>query len=108
MYIIDDVWMYIKQFIFHDIKIHGKHLEDNKHIKKYNSIIKEIPMLLHENDSIRIVYNSAMKPIRIVKFVYVIKQKNIRRLVIEYNIYKNQDYKKEYYALLNNYNKINK
>jgi len=101
MYIIDDVWLYIKCFLFHNIKIHGKHLEDNKDIKKYNSIIKEIPMLLHENDSIRIVYNSAMKPIRIVKFVYVIKHKKIRRLVIEYNIFREKDYKKEYYALLN-------
>ena len=39
--------------------------------------------------------NSAMKQIRVVKFVYVIKHKKIRRLVIEYNIFREKDYKKK-------------
>jgi hypothetical protein len=86
IYIIEDVWRYIKIFLFHNINIHGKHLENNKYIKKYNNIIKKIPILLHENDGIRIVYNSALVPIRIVKFIYAIKQKNIRKLIIEYLI----------------------
>ena len=83
VYLIDDVWIYIKHFLFHNIKIHGKHLEDNKHIKKYNNIIKKIPLLIQEADSFRIIYDN--KSIPVVKFIYVIKQKNIRKLIIEYN-----------------------
>ena len=101
VYIIDDVWHYIKLFIFHDIKIHGKHLEDNKHIKKYNDIIKEFNMILCESDTFKIVYNSALKKTRIVKLVYNLKYKNINKLIIEYSVFREEDYKKEYYALLN-------
>ena len=101
VYIIDDVWHYIKLFIFHDIKIHGKHLEDNKHIKKYNDIIKEFNMILCESDTFKIVYNSALKQTRIVKLVYNLKYKKINKLIIEYSVFREEDYKTEYYALLN-------
>ena len=101
VYIIDDVWWYIKLFLFHDIKIHGKHLEDNKHIKKYNGIIKDFNMLLCESDTFKIIYNSALKKTRIVKLVYNLKYKNINKLIIEYSVFREEDYKKEYYALLN-------
>lgn len=83
VYLIDDVWVYIKLFLFHNINIHGKHLEDNKYVRNYNNIISEIPFLIHEADSFRIIYDS--KTIPIVKFVYILKQKNIRKLIIEYN-----------------------
>ena len=103
MYIIDDVWLYIKCFLFHNIKIHGKHLEDNKDIKKYNSIIKDFNMLLCESDTFKIIYNSALKKTRIVKLVYNLKHKNINKLIIEYSVFREneEDYKKQYYALLN-------
>jgi hypothetical protein len=101
MYIIDDVWLYIKLFLFHNIKIHGKHLEDNKHIKKYNGIIKKFNMLLCESDTIKIVYGSALKQTRMVKLIYNLKYKNINKLIIEFSVFREKDYKKEYYALLN-------
>jgi len=108
VYIIDDVWLYIKLFLFHNIKIHGKHLEDNKHIQKYNNIIKEFNFLLCESDTFKIVYNSALKQTRIVKLIYNLKYKNINKLIIEFSVFREEDYKKEYYALLNNKKEINK
>jgi len=101
MYIINDVWLYIKCFLFHNIKIHGKHLEDNKDIKNYNSIIKKISVLLCESDTFKIIYDSALKQPRLVKLVYNLKHQNINKLIIEYGIFREEDYKKEYYALLN-------
>tara|TARA_B110000908_G_C10226715_1_gene438348 strand:- start:491 stop:817 length:327 start_codon:yes stop_codon:yes gene_type:complete len=107
VYIIDDVWLYIKLFLFHNIKIHGKHLEDNKDIKKYNSIIKKFNMLLCESDTFKIVYDSALKQTRMVKLIYNLKYKKINKLIIEFSVFREKDYKKEYYALLNKKN-INK
>ena len=46
MYIIDDCWNYIKTFLFHDIKIHGKHLKNDKHVKNYNNIVKIFSFLI--------------------------------------------------------------
>ena len=40
MYIIDDCWNYIKTFLFDNIKIHGKHLKNDKHVKNYNNVVK--------------------------------------------------------------------
>jgi hypothetical protein len=93
VYLIDDVWNYIKEFIFHNIKIHGKHLKDDKNIKKYNKIIKKLPMLIHKAETARIIYNSDKKDVRFIKFVYIIKHKRVRRLIIEYQTY-NSIYKK--------------
>ena len=90
MYIPDDIWLYIKTFIFHDIKIHGKHLKDDFNIKKYNHIIKYIPNLLKVYDGPRIIYNSVKHGIRFVKFVYVLKYKRIRKLIIVYTKIKNE------------------
>ena len=93
VYLIDDVWNYIKEFIFHDIKKHGKHLKDDKNIKKYNEIIKKLPMLIHKAETARIIYNSGKKDVRFIKFVYIIKHKRVRRLIIEYQTF-NSIYKK--------------
>ena len=30
MYIIEDIWREIKTYLFHNIKIHGKHLKNDK------------------------------------------------------------------------------
>ena len=89
VYLLDDIWNYIKEFIFHNIKTQGKHLKNDKNIKKYNEIIKKIPLLITESDSVRILYNSKKntKKLRFIKFVYVIRHKNIRKLIIERQIY---------------------
>jgi len=84
MYIIDDCWNYIKTFLFHDIKIHGKHLKNDKHVKNYNNVVKIFSFLIKKYNGPRIIYNSAKKGTRIVKFVYVLRHKRIRKLVIVY------------------------
>ena len=84
MYIIDDIWNYIKTFLFHDIKIHGKHLKNDKYVKKYNNVVKIFPFLIKKYNGPRIIYNSAKKGTRIVKFVYVLRHKRIRKLIIVY------------------------
>ena len=46
MYIIEDVWREIKSYLIHNIKIHGKHLKDDKYVKKYNKVMKQLPIKL--------------------------------------------------------------
>ena len=82
MFIPDDVWNYIKTFLFHDIKIHGKHLKNDKYVKKYNKVVKIFPFLIKKYNGPRIIYNSAKKGTRIVKFVYVLRHNRIRKLII--------------------------
>lgn len=42
-FIIEDVWREIKTYLFHNIKTHGKHLKNDKFIKKFNTIVTCIP-----------------------------------------------------------------
>lgn len=90
MFIINEIWLYIKTFIFHNIKIHGKHLKDDFNIKNYNLAIKHIPNLLKVYEGPRIIYTSTKYNVRFVKFVYVLKHKNIRKLIITYLQIKNE------------------
>ena len=50
-------------------------------------------MLIHKAETARIMYNSDKKDVRFIKFVYIIKHKRVRRLIIEYQTY-NSIYKK--------------
>ena len=45
MYVIDDIWIYIKEYLFHNIK-YSKHLGDDKYIKEYNLILKKFPDIM--------------------------------------------------------------
>ena len=45
MFIVEDVWELIKEYLFHNIKKQGKHLKDDIYIKNYNSILKTLPKL---------------------------------------------------------------
>ena len=90
MFIINEIWLYIKTFIFHNIKIHEKHLKDDFNIKNYNLAIKHIPNLLKVYEGPRIIYTSTKYNVRSVKFVYVLKHKNIRKLIITYLQIKNE------------------
>ena len=42
MYIINDLWELIKEYLFHNIKKQGKHLKDDKYIHNYNNILKTL------------------------------------------------------------------
>ena len=92
IYVIDDVWNYIKTFLFHDIKIHGKHLHPDKDIQRYNKIIQKFPTLLHVIASSRkVTYSSATLYYRYVKFIYEIKYKKIRYNIISMKTYTSTD-----------------
>lgn len=106
IYVIDDVWRYIKTFLFHDIKIHGKHLKPEKNIQRYNKIIQKFPTLLHVIDSSRkVTYSSATLYYRYVKFIYEIKYKKIRYTVVRMQKYTTSDdnfYKDQYFSRTEN------
>lgn len=88
MYIIDDVWLYIKTFLFHNIKTQGKHLKNDPNIKNYNKTIKVFNNILNETSNPRIIMGSLKYNFRMVKFIYEINYKNIRRIVLLYQKYK--------------------
>jgi hypothetical protein len=79
MYIIDDIWILITEFLFHNIKKQGKHLKNDKYIVHYNSVLTTLPKLYIPVTGPRIMYNSCMNNFRIVRFLYHFKHKPWRR-----------------------------
>jgi len=67
IYIPDDLWTIIKSFYFHKIK-YGKHLKNDKYIKKYNNILLDIPKPKVPRNGPRILYKNSF-----YKFYYYIK-----------------------------------
>ena len=57
-FIVEDVWREIKTYLFHNIKIHGKHLKNDKYIKKFNNIVTLIPRKYSCKLGPRIIYFS--------------------------------------------------
>ena len=95
-FIVEEIWREIKTYLFHNIKIHGKHLKDDVYIKKYNNLLKKIPRKYSPKLGPRIVYTSRSKNDRFVKFLYKIPaprflKKNIPvyKLIIEITKNKN-------------------
>ena len=90
-FIVEDIWREIKTYLFHDIKIHGKHLKNDIHIKKFNKTLQDIPKIYAPRLGPRIIYQSKFKTFRYAKFIYkipapsLISNKNqIYKLLIEY------------------------
>ena len=79
MYIINDIWILIKDFLFHNIQKQGKHLKDNINIKNYNSILKTLPKMYIPRVGPRIIYNSFKREFRLVKFLYHIYHKTWKK-----------------------------
>ncbi len=73
MYIIEDVWREIKSYLIHNIKKHGKHLKDDKYVKQYNEVIKQIPIKYIPASGPRIVYQSNTIIHRCAKFLYKVQ-----------------------------------
>ena len=71
MYIIPEIWNYIKTFIFHNIKVQGKHLKKNTEIKQYNNILKNIPRIGIPSNNIRII-----RGFEFIKYVYFLPTLN--------------------------------
>ena len=70
MIIIEDIWREIKSFLFHNIKIHGKHLKNDKYVKKFNQVVKSIPLKYIPSSGPRIIFQSQLKSYRCAKFLY--------------------------------------
>ena len=87
-WIIEDIWREIKLYLFHDIKIHGKHLKDDIHVKNFNKIV--IPGKFSPFGLDSIIYQSVTKPFRCAKFRYKVpapsykKSRSNNILVVEY------------------------
>ena len=81
MYLPTDIWCYLKEFMFHNIKKHGKHLKKDKNIENYNSSIKIFKTILKPNQTPKIIYSSTKNKLKYVKFIYILQHLNIRRLV---------------------------
>tara|TARA_B100001063_G_C16777756_1_gene567169 strand:- start:3462 stop:3821 length:360 start_codon:yes stop_codon:yes gene_type:complete len=85
MYLINDVWVYIKTFLFHNIKIHGKHLKNDIHVKNYNNSVKVFNTIIKKPFlGPKIIHLKERRNYKLFKFIYEIKYKNIRKLIIEY------------------------
>tara|TARA_B110000046_G_C13023103_1_gene412320 strand:- start:1213 stop:1566 length:354 start_codon:yes stop_codon:yes gene_type:complete len=88
-WIIDEIWREIKTYLFHNIKIHGKHLKNDIHIQKFNETLKDIPKLYITASGPRIIYN--FNKFKFAKFLYKIpapsnisNKRNMYKLIIEY------------------------
>tara|TARA_B100001559_G_C16493042_1_gene619345 strand:- start:1396 stop:1740 length:345 start_codon:yes stop_codon:yes gene_type:complete len=97
MYIVNELWVYIKTFLIHDIKIHGKHLKKDPYIEKYNSILKYMPKPKVPRTGPRIVFSSVHDEVRFIKYLYhLYHNKNSSLTIIEYQMIKpeyDEDYK---------------
>lgn len=74
MYLPDDTWNIIKDFLIHNISKHGKHLKDDIWIQKYNQCLKDFYPLLVPRYGTRVVYYQNKKE-RFVKFIYNLPRK---------------------------------
>jgi hypothetical protein len=112
MYIVNDVWSIIKEFIFHNIKKQGKHLKNDINIKNYNNVMKNIPIKTIPTNGPRIIYRSIKNDIgrRFIKYCYYIHThlKRINSRYISYLMIETQilpfdyDLRDEYDEILRN------
>ena len=72
-WIVEDIWREIKLYLFHNIKIHGKHLKKEKKVIQFNKVVKSLPKKYIPASGPRLVYQSCLKPYRCVKLIYSVK-----------------------------------
>ena len=65
-----DIWREIKTYIVHDIKTQGKHLKKEKSVINFNKTLKHLPIFTPPTSGPQIVFNSAMKPFRVARYLY--------------------------------------
>tara|TARA_Y100000389_G_C17185432_1_gene376133 strand:+ start:232 stop:618 length:387 start_codon:yes stop_codon:yes gene_type:complete len=99
-FIVADVWREIKTYLFHNIKIHGKHLKNDKFVKNFNNVVKLVPRKYSCKLGPRIIYFSRSgyngELFRFVKFLYKIPaprflKKNIPMYKLVIEIMENKD-----------------
>ncbi len=97
MFIIEDIWKQIKSYLIHNIKIHGKHLKNDKNIIYYNEIIKNIPKPRIPYNGPRIIFTSVQKNIRFIRFIYHLDRScPWKRTIIEHQLLNNEEYDSDY------------
>tara|TARA_B100000674_G_scaffold381445_1_gene324258 strand:- start:545 stop:937 length:393 start_codon:yes stop_codon:yes gene_type:complete len=80
MYIINEIWNNIKSYIFHNIKLQGKHLKiHNSYIKNYNNVVKSVPTIVKPSTGPYVVYNAHSNSIRTAKLMYYNVQLRLSR-----------------------------
>ena len=72
-WIVEDIWKEIKLYLFHNIKIHGKHLKNDKNIIQFNKVINSMPLKYIPASGPRIVYQSNTIIDRCAKFLYKVQ-----------------------------------
>ncbi len=82
MIIINDIWLLIKEYLFHNIKKQGKHLKDDVEIKKYNKVLKKLPKLTIPRYGPRIIYSDIRENNRLVKFIYYLPYNDWEKMII--------------------------
>ena len=87
MYLPDELWIIIKDYLFHNISKYGKHLKKDIWIDKYNKCLSTLYPLLIPKYGSRVVYyqNSGE---RFVKFYYYFPRKYDDRFDFFYNCIK--------------------
>jgi len=90
-YFIDDIWNIIKSYMIFNIHKDGHHLKDDKYHRHYNNIIgffkKNIISLEREMGTPYMVHSSIKHNCKYIKYLYHIRHKNIRKLIIEYELF---------------------
>ena len=87
MWFPEELWREICGFLHFIIKIHGKHLKIyNKNIVNFNQVVQDLPKKTIPKNGPRIIFNSAKKTTRLIKFLYNIQipSWNTYRLIIEH------------------------
>ena len=72
MYLPNDLWNLIKQYLFHNIKIHGKHLKKDPNILSYNNVMNDIPTPIIPRNGPKILYSSKKNTFQYIKFIYYV------------------------------------
>ena len=84
----DELVREISNCLFHNIKVHGRHLKISPQTICFNNCMNSIPRLLFPYVGPRIIYSSKTRGLRYIKFVYVLYHKKVRRLIIEFFLQK--------------------
>tara|TARA_Y200000002_G_scaffold165321_1_gene136355 strand:+ start:816 stop:1190 length:375 start_codon:yes stop_codon:yes gene_type:complete len=87
MYLPNDLWLMIKDYIFHNILKHGKHLKKDIWINNYNKCLSTLNPLLIPRYGQRLVYYQNSNE-RFIKFYYYFPLKYDERHDFFYNCIK--------------------